>query len=569
MSSRRNATPYLQLPDRPLWPVEVSAILHAMADIVLLQPPFEDFYSTRQRTLPLGLLYVAAGLVRAGYSVTVLDALAGNRKRQATVPRTLSRMRDFYPADKSPFALFHGFFRYGLDDQEILGRIQQERPRMVGVSLLATAYSDTAMLLARRIRERVPGAVLFCGGHHPTRFPDACLAVFDYVIRGDGDKAAVQLADAILKGDGDPGAVEGVCRLDAGVPSLKEPVFLGEPEISPLRPERSLAVPTVLQGRRFTQILTSRGCPLDCSYCCTTRRLSGGYRKRSVEDVLEEFRDVFLEHGITHFDIEDENATFDRERARTLFQGLIRTFHGKGVLLTAMNGLLPETLDHDLVGLMQEAGFHKLDLSLGSTKPEILKRYGRPAGLLGPFDRAVESARQRGMQVTAYVISGGPHVEAGDVLSDLLALAARPVRIGLSTYYPAPGSLDFEAARFSRPDSFAEYRASGYPVEDRMDRMQMVTASRLARVINYIKSLPSRGLFSLRSVSPATAGEAVRPGEEPRLAAAFLAQGILLGLSPGDRVAFPHRVDPALVQACRQGLHKAGKVAAFHGNLEV
>jgi radical SAM superfamily enzyme YgiQ (UPF0313 family) len=288
-----------------------------------------------------------------------------------------------------------------------------------------------------------------------------------------------------------------------------------------------------------------------------------------VEDVLEEFRDCLLGHGITHFDIEDENATFDRKRARALFQGLIRMFQGKGLVLTGMNGLLPETLDDDLVGLMREAGFDKLDLSLGSTLPEILKRYRRPAGLLCAFDRAVESARQRDMPVTAYVISGGPHVEAGDVLSDLVALATRPVRIGLSTYYPAPGSLDYESGRVPKPASFTEYRASGYPVEGRMNRAQMVTASRLARVINYLKCLPSRELRSLRSLAPARIGEAVRPGEEPRLAASFLYQGILLGLAPGDRTAFPLRVDPAMVEACRHGLHKAGKVAGFQADLDM
>ncbi len=540
-----------------------------MAEIVLIQPPFEDFYTTSVRTLPLGLLHVGGALTQDGFSVSLIDALAEGKKRQAPLPRDFSHMKEFLHGDKTPFALFSGYYRYGMEEEEILDRIGREQPRMAGISLLTTAYADPAIRLARRVRERFPGIVLFCGGHHPTRFPEACLEAFDYAIRGDGETAAAELARAILRGRGEADDIEGVCRNDEaeGI-QLREPTFLGEDELDLVRPERDLAGTPIIRGRRFTQILTSRGCPLNCTYCCTTKRLSGGFRKRKVEDVLAEFEDTRRRHGITHFDIEDENVTFDRDRAKALFRGLIQAFQGQGVLLTAMNGLLPETLDDELVGLMREAGFDKLDLSLGSTHPEILRRYGRPAGLMEPFEQAVESARRRGMAVTAYLISGGPHVEAKDVLRDLLRLAGLPVRIGLSSYYPAPGSLDYETGLFPKPASFTLHRASVYPVEGRMDRLAMVTASRLARILNYLKSLPSRGFSSLRAVTPAMEGDVIRPEDEARLAASFLYRGSIMGLTPGTRSAYPHRVDPTLAEACRQGLCHAGKIAGFSGPLE-
>ncbi len=541
-----------------------------MMDIVLIQPPFEDFYTTGVRTLPLGLLYVGSELIRAGFSVALIDAQVDGKKRQAPLPREFTHMREFTPGDRAPFALFHGYYRYGSGEDEILDRIRREQPKMVGISLLTTAYSDPAIHLARRVREQFPGIVLFCGGHHPTRFPETCLETFDYVVRGDGEKASMRLARAILNGHGRTDGIQGVCRRDeAGGHRIREPAFLGDDELGRLRPARGLTGTPVIRGRRFTQILTSRGCPLNCTYCCTTRKLSGGYRKRKVDEVLEEFVDCHQRHGITHFDIEDENVTFDRDRARDLFRGLIRVFQGREILLTAMNGLLPETLDDEMVGLMREAGFQKLDLSLGSTHPEILKRYGRPAGLMEPFRSAVESARRRSMEVTAYVISGGPHVEAKDVAGDLLRLSALPVRVGLSTYYPAPGSLDYETGLFSRPASFPLHRASVYPVEGRMDRIQMVTASRLARVLNYLKALPSRGTRSLRNVPPVLEGETVPPEDTPRLAASFLHDGSLMGLTLRGRRAYYHRADPDLVEACRQGLLRAGRVAGFQGDLEL
>jgi len=42
-----------------------------------------------------------------------------------------------------------------------------------------------------------------------------------------------------------------------------------------------------------------------------------------------------------------------------------------------------------------------------------------------------------------------------------------------------------------------------------------------------------------------------------------------MGLAPGARTAYPHRADPALVEACRQGLLQAGKIEGFGGPLEL
>ena len=102
-----------------------------------------------------------------------------------------------------------------------------------------------------------------------------------------------------------------------------------------------------------------------------------------------------------------------------------------------------------------------------------------------------------------------------------------------------------------------------------MDRIQMVTASRLARVLNYLKALPSRGTRSLRNVPPVLEGETVPPEDTPRLAASFLHDGSLMGLTLRGRRAYYHRADPDLVEACRQGLLRAGRVAGFQGDLEL
>lgn len=521
-----------------------------MPDILLIQPPFEDFYRTPLRTYPLGLLYIAGALRDRGLTVAVLDALDATDARTVRLPAGLDYCRVIYPTDRSPFHLFGRYTCFGLSIDRVVAAAAACHPAAVFVSLLCTAYSATGLALAQALREALPGVPLVCGGHHAARFPETCLPIFDYVVCGEGETAAAELACRLVRG---AQGIDGIPGVYTGVPI--EPVFITPEDVEQLQPARDLVPVPEHRGRRFTPILTSRGCPCACSYCCTGRGMSGGWRPRSVRAVLDEFRECHDRLGITFFDVEDENFAADRERAAAICDGLAGRFD-RTLKLAAMNGLLPETLDADLIGRMHAAGFEELNLSLGATTERVLKAYRRPPRLMEPFGRAVTAARELQMTVTAYTIAGGPHAAAEDTAADLATLGRMPVRIGLSTYYPAPGSPDYEAGLIPVPAVFDGYRSSVYPVEAVMDRNALVTASRLARVINYVKALPGRGITVLRDTQPVRVGETVGRDDEPRLAATVFREGWIPGLDAGRQV-YRHTADEDLIRAVVQGIGTA------------
>ena len=87
-----------------------------MPDILLIQPPIRDFYLTAKRTIPYGLACIASPLLREGYSVEILDALASSRSKKVGLPPEMSYLRDFYSGpDISPFSMFHDFRHFGLE----------------------------------------------------------------------------------------------------------------------------------------------------------------------------------------------------------------------------------------------------------------------------------------------------------------------------------------------------------------------------------------------------------------------------------------------------------------------
>ena len=48
-----------------------------MPDIVLVQPPIEDFFLTAKRTIPYGLACIGASLKEQGFSVKLMHFTAG------------------------------------------------------------------------------------------------------------------------------------------------------------------------------------------------------------------------------------------------------------------------------------------------------------------------------------------------------------------------------------------------------------------------------------------------------------------------------------------------------------
>ena len=94
--------------------------------ILLIQPPVEDFYQTSLRTLPVGLLYLAASLRCAGIDVEILDCQATMHKYVLEVPPELAYLKRYYQSGNlSPFKLFGHYRHYGLPWEEIRERIRQ------------------------------------------------------------------------------------------------------------------------------------------------------------------------------------------------------------------------------------------------------------------------------------------------------------------------------------------------------------------------------------------------------------------------------------------------------------
>src|SRR4030043_2259904 len=322
--------------------------------VLFIQPPIRDFYQTSIRTQPLGLAYLAASLKSYGYEVQILNCQK-EKKKPIPIPSELTYLRDFYPFnDRSPFKLYTGYYHFGMGWDEIRKRVENSKADVFGISSSFTPYHGEALEIAQIIKEWDRRKIVVMGGAHVSCDPEGVIQSpsVDYVILGEGEVRFPLLIEQIRKGK-----ARAIEKID-GIGYRKD----GEIKINPLQtfiqdldsfphPARELLDMDRyrIKKKRSTMIITSRGCPHGCAYCSAHLVMGKSFRTRTPEAIIREMVECRDRYGIQIFDIEDDNFTFDQERAKRLMSLIIETFGEQGLELTAMNGVSFVSLDGELL----------------------------------------------------------------------------------------------------------------------------------------------------------------------------------------------------------------------------
>jgi radical SAM superfamily enzyme YgiQ (UPF0313 family) len=460
--------------------------MNPIKKILLINPPIQDFYQTEIRQQPLGLKYIQAVLETKGYQTFLFDSLASNKKHTVPIPKQFSYLKQYYPAnDLSPFKLFTHYRYFGLSFNEIQEQINSFHPDLIGISINFTPYFDLALETAKQCKSIFPDVQVVAGGHHATAVPEDVLKTefFDFVILGEGENRILQLINCISKNDVSLiKEIDGIAFRDHGqivINSIKSHI------------QNLDQLPILDIKNEIGMIITSRGCPQNCNFCSIANVMGKKVRFRSIESVINEI-EVGIKNGVRKFDFEDDNLTIDRNRAKKLFGEIINRFSGYNLMLSAMNGILADTLDEELIELMKLAGFEWLNIPLVSGSPEIQQRIERNQSYQH-FSKVVYRAKKYGLKIVAYLIIGLPEDSLDQMIADIVFLAGLPVLIGPSMFYPPPGSVTFKNCvnnGYISGTDYSLYRSSAVPVEtENFSRPDLITLFRLARAINFIKHL--------------------------------------------------------------------------------
>ncbi|MFW6160286.1 MAG: B12-binding domain-containing radical SAM protein [Acidobacteriota bacterium] len=237
---------------------------------------------------------------------------------------------------------------------------------IVGISTI-TSTAPRAYKIADRIRQL--GIPVLMGGPHVTFLAEEALKHADFVIRGEGEKALSAFIDAWER-DGD----------FSHVPNLsykRDSKTFHNPVAKPVTDLDRIPFPDFQEYKRLKKgiaghtiipVLTSRGCPFDCSFCSVTGMFGKKYRFRSTENIIEELRNYNHPRNFIFF--YDDNFTANRKRTRKLMEAVIRE---KFKFKWSTQVRADIARDESLVRLMKKAGCHTLYIGFESVNPRSLK----------------------------------------------------------------------------------------------------------------------------------------------------------------------------------------------------
>ncbi|MBI3910632.1 MAG: radical SAM protein [Armatimonadetes bacterium] len=264
---------------------------------------------------------------------------------------------------------------------------------LVGIST-TTSTAPAAYNVARFCKSH--GIPTLIGGPHVSFLPEEALQHCDYVVRGEADETIEELMDVLEAGEA-PVGVRGVSYRD-GEHLVHNPARPAPHDMDALPyPDLSL-----IRGRdriSTTPIMTSRGCPFDCSFCSVTLMFGRGFRYRSVESVMEELRLLQPRNLFFYDDIFNANARHMSSLLEAMLRENITPHWGaqcRADLVVKQKELLP---------LMRRSGCCVLYLGLESVNPETLAAYNKKQEVEQTIE-AIQLLHQHGIMVHGMFVLG-------------------------------------------------------------------------------------------------------------------------------------------------------------------
>ena len=246
--------------------------------VLLINPPFFR-YMGRESSYPhLGLAYLGTYLKHLGHNVVI---------RNLEVP--LSGQLNYI--GYAGLADAHQLYLQALKDdthlvwQEIPGLIAEVQPAVVGITSRSVQV-PSALKVAQLVKECEERIRVVVGGIHATARPQ------------DFDSPFV---DDVIQGEG-----EWQCHRLVYGPRNK---VLPERKLNSLPiPDRSLFMEEYsLEG--LGHIVTTRGCPFQCSFCAQSVMWGSRVRYRSPHNILKEMQYLNAEYEVSDFTFWDDSFT--------------------------------------------------------------------------------------------------------------------------------------------------------------------------------------------------------------------------------------------------------------------
>ena len=370
--------------------------------IILINPRVTDTSCE-----PLGIMYIAAVLEKAGNKVIIIDTI-----------------------------------------DDVSKKVVSLKPDLVGFSV-TTPQIKIARQFALKIKKLNPNIKTVVGGVHPTIMPLQTIKepAFDFAVIGEGEYVLLDLVNAI-KNKKPLSKVKGLAYKINNKPKInprreliKDLDELPYPARHLVDMSWYLQPPGRIRGywtNACASLLATRGCPYNCTFCSSNLMWLRRVRRRSISSIIDEIKFLIKKYHADSLRFVDDELIHNKEWAKTLAREMIKN---KFNLIWTCQGRV-DTADLETYKLLRKAGCIQIDFGVESGSPKILNSLNKHT-TPEQIKNAITTAKKAGIRAMATCIIGSP----GETLDDIKKTEEVVKDADYVEYYfstPYPGTSLYE-----------------------------------------------------------------------------------------------------------------------------
>lgn len=312
------------------------------AKIFLFETSVEEQNKTRslsnesnEEQFPMGLLYLDAILKKENYGVITKD----------------------YTTWKEENCL-----------KEIKKEIERFKPDFVGITVMTMTRISTykAIKLIKSLDKNIK---ILLGGIHSSVMYKQLLENFpiDAICIGESEESIIELLDALINKKSLK-EIKGIAYRDKKneVILTKQRELVQDIDKYPYPSYDVFMKPAI----KKVQILTSRGCPNRCSFCCLNIVSRRRWRPRNYKKVVDEIEYISKKYPwVTHIQFLDDNFTLDNQRVINICKEIIK----RGIKLNFFGQGRIKPISREMVYWMEKVGFSEIYFGIETGSKKLLK----------------------------------------------------------------------------------------------------------------------------------------------------------------------------------------------------
>ncbi|WP_456442181.1 B12-binding domain-containing radical SAM protein [Caldithrix abyssi] len=396
--------------------------------LLLINPWIYDFSAYDLWSKPLGLLYLASFLRDQGFEISFIDCLdkyAGEQKVKIRKYGTGHLPRSIVEKPEILKHIPRHYARYGISEALFIEKLKQNaNVHAVLITSIMTYWYPGVKRVVELVRKFLPDKPIILGGIYASLLPDHAREVIkpDFLVTGPGELKTLRLLADLFSLPFD------AFNLPATLDDYPYPAF------------------DLINHPDYLIVMTSRGCPYDCSFCAQ-KRIAMRFTQRQPERVVEEFVRQYRRFRLRDFAFYDDALFIAKQKhIEVILQRLLEK--RLPLRLHTPNGLFVKYVDRQLAELMFAANFKTIRLSFETANAERWKdMYSKVSD--ESMIEAVQHLTQAGFRpkdLEAYVIMGLPGQTLEEIVASIIFVNNLGLQVRLASFSPIPGTREFERA---------------------------------------------------------------------------------------------------------------------------